>query len=98
GDVTREDILHRGVVQALEADFGQDVAVVSGHGQVAGADQLPFVQAGPRAVDFAAQHVPAQDHHHAAVTVVGAQAAVLGGAAPKLGHGHDRDVVEVIGH
>ena len=49
-------------------------------------------------MDFAAIHIAAQDHHHAAVTVICAEAAIFGGAPPKLGHGDGGQLIHVVSH
>src|SRR5690606_18150507 len=54
------------------------------------------LEAGPAAVDPAAVHGPAENHHAVAVTVVRAAGAVFGYGPPELGHRQDDDVLHAV--
>jgi hypothetical protein len=46
-------------------------------------------------MDSATLNIPPQKHHHTAVAVIRAEAAVFGGTPPKLRHGNNSDMPEM---
>src|SRR5262245_18117771 len=65
-------------------DFVEDGSEVGRDRQVALFVALLAREAGPAAVDFAASHAAAEDHHRVAVTVIGSAVAVLGDGSAEL--------------
>src|SRR3954467_1112366 len=89
--VVGKDLVEVGVVEAAADDFSEDVAEVDGYLEIARVLQLVAREAPPLAVDVpAADAAPAEEHRRRA-TMVGAEAAVLVGAATELRHRDERD-------
>src|SRR4030095_3658356 len=85
-----------GVVQTLGQNLGEDIAIIGRDRQIAWSNQLTCSHPGPFAMNFATIHVSTQHHHHAAMTMICAQAAIFRSAPPKLGHGHSSQPIHVI--
>src|SRR6202162_6114175 len=66
-------------------DFGEDVAEVGRHGEVAVLVEVGGVEAGPLAVDLAALDAASEEEHDVGVAVIGAAVAVFLYGAAELG-------------
>ena len=91
-DEAREDGAWIGDPVAAQ-DFGEDVAEIGGHGEVAVLEEILGRETGPVAAlreHATAAYAAAQREHHAPVAVVGSAAAVLCGGPTELGH-HQRE-------
>ena len=90
GGVAGEDVGDGVVAQSAADNFGQDVAVVDGDGQVAFVQRFGL-EARPAAEHPAAAHTAAQQEHDVAMAMVSAGAAVFLQGPAKFAHDDDRD-------
>src|SRR5262249_41387217 len=79
-------------------EFAEHGAIVGRHGEVAAFEELFSFEAGPFAIDRAALHRTADDHHQTAVAVVGSGIAVLFHSTAEFGHCYQDDFFHAIAH
>src|SRR5436309_10067529 len=72
--------------------FAEDVAIVGRHGEIAAFKKLLFFEAGPFSVNLPALDGAPDDHHEAAMTVIGSTVAVFLDGAAEFGHRDENDI------
>ena len=75
--IVGEYFICSGIVQPFDQHLGEHITIIGGDRQIAWSHQWSGSQPRPLAVHLPAEDVADQHHHHAAVTVVRAEAAVL---------------------
>src|SRR5438093_12607171 len=79
-------------------EFAEDVAIVGRHGEIAAFKKLLFFEAGPFSVNLPALDGAPDDHHEAAMTVIGSTVAVLLDDAAEFGHREQNNIFHSIAH
>jgi len=79
-------------------EFVEDVAIVGRHGEIAAFKKLLFFEAGPFSVNLPALDGASDDHHEAAMTVIGSTVAVFLDGAAEFGHRDENNIFHSIAH
>src|SRR5438876_12307045 len=79
-------------------EFAEDVAIVGRHGEIAAFKKLLFFEAGPFSVNLPALDGASNDHHEAAMTVIGSTVAVFLDGAAEFGHRYENNIFHCIAH
>src|SRR5439155_22036518 len=93
-----KDPCHVRLPEMTADEFAEDVAIVGRHGEIAAFKKLLFFEAGPFSVNLPALDGAPDDHHEAAMTVIGSTVAVFLDGAAEFGHRDENNIFHSIAH